>query len=114
MLSASEQPARGSGMSTVRSGARILAVSAMKYTPANTITRAGLCRGDPGQRERVADVVGHVLDLRALVVVRQDHRVTLGREPPYLSRPRHAGLLVSDCLAGHPLLPSPVRLVFNS
>ena len=30
MVSASEQPARGSGISTVRSGARILAVSAMK------------------------------------------------------------------------------------
>ena len=30
MLSASEQPARDSGISTVRSGARILAVSAMK------------------------------------------------------------------------------------
>ena len=42
MLSASEQPAAGSGISTVRSGARILAVSAMKYTPANTITRAAL------------------------------------------------------------------------
>ena len=30
MVSASEQPAPGSGISTVRSGARILAVSAMK------------------------------------------------------------------------------------
>ncbi len=42
MVSASEQPALGSGVSTVRSGARILAVSAMKYTPANTMTRAVL------------------------------------------------------------------------
>ena len=42
ILSASEQPARESGISTVRSGARILAVSAMKYTPANTIVRAVL------------------------------------------------------------------------
>ena len=42
MVSASEQPALGSGISTVRSGARILAVSAMKYTPANTMTRAVL------------------------------------------------------------------------
>jgi hypothetical protein len=42
MLSASEQPARGSGISTVRSGARIFAVSAMKYTPANTMVRAVL------------------------------------------------------------------------
>ncbi len=42
MLSAREQPARASGISTVRSGARILAVSAMKYTPQSTITRAEL------------------------------------------------------------------------
>ncbi len=42
MVSASEQPACGSGISTVRSGARILAVSAMKYTPANTMTLAAL------------------------------------------------------------------------
>src|SRR5260370_630396 len=42
MLSASEQPALESGISTVRPGARILAVSAMKYTPANTIVLAVL------------------------------------------------------------------------
>ena len=42
MLSASEQPARGSGIKTVRSGARILAVSAMKYTPAKTMVDASL------------------------------------------------------------------------
>ena len=38
--SASEQPARASGMSTVFSGARILAVSAMKCTPQKTIVEA--------------------------------------------------------------------------
>ena len=42
MLSASEQPAPASGISTVRSGERILAVSAMKYTPHSTITAAEL------------------------------------------------------------------------
>ena len=40
MESASEQPARASGMSTVLSGLRILAVSAMKWTPQNTIVEA--------------------------------------------------------------------------
>ncbi len=39
---ASEQPARGSGISTVLSGDRILAVSAMKWTPASTITSASV------------------------------------------------------------------------
>lgn len=42
MDSASEQPAFGSGMSTVLSGQVILAVSAMKWTPANTITSASV------------------------------------------------------------------------
>ncbi len=42
MLSASEHPARASGISTVRDGERIFAVSAMKYTPHSTITEAEL------------------------------------------------------------------------
>ena len=37
---ASEQPASRSGSSTVFSGERIFAVSAMKWTPQNTITSA--------------------------------------------------------------------------
>ena len=40
--SASEQPALASGISTVFDGLRSLAVSAMKWTPAITITRASL------------------------------------------------------------------------
>ncbi len=52
MLSASEHPARGSGISTVRSGARILAVSAMKYTPAKTIVEASL---DAARRESASE-----------------------------------------------------------
>ena len=52
IVSASEQPARGSGISTVRSGARILAVSAMKYTPANTIVRAVLAAA---RRDRASE-----------------------------------------------------------
>src|SRR5699024_10130906 len=42
MESASEQPARASGISTVLSGARIFAVSAMKCTPQNTMVAASL------------------------------------------------------------------------
>ena len=38
MLSASEQPASRSGSSTVFSGERIDAVSAMKWTPQNAMT----------------------------------------------------------------------------
>jgi len=37
MLSASEQPALGDGISTVFSGLRIFAVSAMKRTPQKTM-----------------------------------------------------------------------------
>ena len=39
--SASEQPARWSGISTVFSGDRILAVSAMKCTPQKTMVSSG-------------------------------------------------------------------------
>jgi hypothetical protein len=41
--SASEQPAAWSGSSTVLSGERIFAVSAMKWTPQKTISRASVC-----------------------------------------------------------------------
>ncbi len=39
---ASEQPASGSGISTVFSGERIAAVSAMKWTPQKTIASASV------------------------------------------------------------------------
>jgi hypothetical protein len=41
-LSSSEQPASRSGTTTVLPGFRILAVSAMKWTPANAITAASV------------------------------------------------------------------------
>ena len=44
-------------------------------------------RGDAGEGERVADVVGDVLDLRRLVVVRQEDGVLLGGEPADLVAP---------------------------
>ena len=75
--SASEQPASGSGIRTVLSGERIEAVSAMKCTPQNAIRRPLGGRRAAAEAERVADVVGDVLDLGQLVVVGEDHRVAL-------------------------------------
>jgi len=50
-----------------------LAVSAMKWTPASTITSASVARRFACQREAVADDVGdRVEDVRGLIVVRQD------------------------------------------
>ena len=76
----SEQPASGSGISTVLDGERIEAVSAMKCTPQKAIVGllggGGLLR----ERERVADEVRDVLDLGQLVVVGEDHRVARARE----------------------------------
>ena len=42
IVAASEQPASRSGSSTVLSGERIAAVSAMKWTPQNTIVSASV------------------------------------------------------------------------
>ena len=43
--------------------------------------RLGVGRGGlPGQAQRVADEIGHVLHLGHLVVVREDHGVALARE----------------------------------
>ena len=41
----------------------------------------GRLGGDPGQRQRVTDVVGDVLDGRQLVVVRQDRGVAQVGQP---------------------------------
>ena len=73
-------PPSRSGTRTSRSGLRIFAVSAMKWTPANTITSASGRGRLLGQGQAVADVVGDVLDVRFLVVVRQDHRVQLAAQ----------------------------------
>ena len=58
----------------------------MKWTPAKTIVRGIAGRGDPREGEGVAHVVGDVLDLRRLVVVRQEDGVPLGGEPADLGR----------------------------
>ncbi len=59
----------------------------MKCTPQNTIVEASTVGRDAGEPERVADVVGDVLDLGQLVVVSQDDRVALLREPANLVGP---------------------------
>ena len=82
--SASEQPASGSGSSTVLSGERIEAVSAMKWTPQKAITSALGARRLLREAERVADEVRDVLDLGQLVVVGEDHGAALLRERPHL------------------------------
>src|ERR1700759_1991219 len=78
--SASEQPASGSGIRTRLSGHRIEAVSAMKCTPQKTIVSASAAGAPRGEPQRVAHVIGDVLDLRKLVVVGQDDRVVLPRQ----------------------------------
>ena len=76
--SASEQPARRSGISTVLVGFSSFAVSAMKWTPASTMTSASTFMRLARQRQAVADDVGDAVeDLRRLVVVRQDDGVAL-------------------------------------
>ena len=86
--SASEQPASGSGSSTVFSGERIEAVSAMKCTPQNAITSASVRAACCERAERVADEVRDVLDLGQLVVVGEDHGAALGGQRAYLGLQR--------------------------
>ncbi len=71
----SEQPAVRSGSSTSLSGFRILAVSAMKWTPQKTITSASVFAAACAECQAVADDVRDVLDLALLVVVREDDGV---------------------------------------
>ena len=80
MLAASEQPASLAGSSTVLSGLRILAVSAMKRTPQKTI---GSCRSrrPAAQLQGVAGEIGDGVEQRRFhVVVSQDHGVALRLE----------------------------------
>ena len=73
------------GISTVRSGAADLGGFRHEVDPGEHDDAGRAGRGQPGQRERVAHVVGDVLDLGRLVVVREDHRV--GRWPPAAGSP---------------------------
>src|SRR3990172_1314664 len=72
--SAREQPASRSGRTTVLSGFRIFAVSAMKCTPAKTMTSAFVFLASCAswsEVARMADEIGDVLDVGLLVVVRE-------------------------------------------
>ena len=60
----------------------------MKWTPQNTIVDCVDRRRDAGQPERIADVVGDVLDLGELVVVGEDHGVARLRQRADLVGPR--------------------------
>ena len=72
---ASSRRAR-SGRSTVFCGFRILAVSAMKWTPQKTITSASTVAALRASSRLVADEVRHLEDLGTLIVVREHHRTT--------------------------------------
>ena len=72
---ASEQPARGSGISTVLSGLSSFEVSAMKCTPPCTMILASVFAAS-GELQPVAEDVAHAMeDLRRHVVMRQDNGV---------------------------------------
>ena len=71
----------------------------MKCTPQKAITSASVARGLLREAERVADVVGHVLDLGQLVVVGEDHGVALARRAR-APRPAGRGCLVRARMRG--------------
>ncbi len=77
--SASEHPAFMSGISTVFSGFKSFAVSAMKWIAGEeTITDALLRAASRARRQTVTDDVGDRMeDVRRLVVVREDDGVPL-------------------------------------
>ncbi len=56
----------------------------MKWTPQNAMTALSVAGRPAGQAQRVAHVVGHVLDLGHLIVMGQDDGVALRRELPDL------------------------------
>ena len=85
--SASEQPARWSGISTVFSGLQDLGGLGHEVHAAEHDGVLGRLGGDPRQRQRVADVVGDVLDGGQLVVVRQQRRAAQLGQPAHLGGP---------------------------
>jgi len=63
------------GSTTILSGFNIFAVSAMKWTPQKTITSALVFARLLGKPQRITHKIRHVLDLRHLIVVRQNDRI---------------------------------------
>ena len=74
-LSAKEQPAFRSGKTTFFEGLRILAVSAIKCTPAKTIISAFVFAACCAKPKAVADIISHILDIRLLVIMRQHNSI---------------------------------------
>ena len=90
MVSASEHPAvRGRDEHRLVRAEHLRRLGHEVHAAEHDRARVGAGR-DAGQRERVADVVGDVLDQRILVVVRQDDRVAFPRQPVDLVLPRLA------------------------
>ena len=94
--SASEQPASRSGSSTVLSGDRIEAVSAMKWTPQKAITSAPVSAAWRESPSESPTKCGHVLDLGHLVVVGEDHGVALLGERAHLVLHRPMSSIASE------------------
>ena len=79
---ASEQPASRSGISTVLSGFSNLAVSAMKWTPASTITWASVRAASRASARLSPTMSATVWKMSGdLVVMREHDRVALALEP---------------------------------
>lgn len=78
-LSASEQPASASGTSTFLSGHSTLTVSPMKCTPHITTISASAQHSAAllGQSERVAHIVGDVLDSSVDIIMCKDNGVLI-------------------------------------
>ena len=82
MLSASEQPAFCAGSSTVFVGFRILAVSAMNFTPQKTMMSLSVLAAlRLSSSESPTEIGDGVIERRLHVVVAQDHRVLLALQP---------------------------------
>ncbi len=98
-------------MRTVFSGLSNFAVSAMKCTPARTITSASTVIASAREGETVADKIGDAMEnLRSLIIMRKHHRVAAALQ-------RHDGVNVlrvdrpldrRDCMA-HPRIEGPPR-----
>ena len=72
----------------------------------------GRLSSDPRQGQRVADMIGNVLDGRDLIVVREHGRVALLGQPPHLGGPLGVGLDTGiETGAARRSLPTALRVV---
>ena len=101
-------------MRTFFSGLSSFAVSAMKWTPASTMTSASTFVASRASARLIADEIGDaMIDLRRLIIMRQDHRIALalqaqdridvaGKDRPFECRNPMADL-------GEEILPAALR-----